>query len=236
MHRSSSCSASPATTLLMTAVALVFTCGIFSTRALAQDSAVDPEVPAAAVHSKKKAPRKPAQPPPAAVAPAPVVTPPPPPAAAAAVPPKPPQNVIVSQKLIEAGASCTGRVEAIARESLAGTKTLLPVSGFSRADPTKHMVSVVVGQSFGADAKVPHGLTGILAAPGPAGSRCDGYRFQVMPSPLACKDIEADLLKGGSVVADLAGFPLLQTAGGQIALMPTAGANGCVVVSFHTDY
>ncbi len=142
----------------------------------------------------------------------------------------------MSQKLLEAGAGCTGHVDAIARSALAGTKSFVPEASWRTGDTAKHMVGVMIGQSFGADAKVPHGLTGILAAPGPAGSRCDGYRFQVMPSPLACKDIEADLLKGGSVVADLAGFPLLQTAGGQIALMPTAGANGCVVVSFHTDY
>ena len=57
----------------------------------------------------------------------------------------------------EVGAGCTGRVEALAQESLGGSKAFLPVSGFKRTDPGKHMVSVVVGQSFGPDAKVPHG-------------------------------------------------------------------------------
>ncbi len=142
----------------------------------------------------------------------------------------------MTQKLIEAGAGCTGRVEAIAHEALAGSKAFIPVSAFNKGEPNKHMVSMVVGQSFGPDAKVPHGLTGIVAAPGPGGGRCEGYRIQVMPSPLACKDIQADVLKNGAVVADLAGFPLLRNAGGQIALMPTPGGNGCVVVSFRTDY
>ncbi|MDX7951243.1 hypothetical protein P7D22_08640 [Lichenihabitans sp. Uapishka_5] len=142
----------------------------------------------------------------------------------------------MSQKLIEAGAGCTGRVEAIAHESLVGTKVFVPVSGFNRNEPNKHMVSVVIGQSFGSDAKVSHGLTSIVAAPGPGGSRCEGYQFQVMPSPLACKDIQDDILKSGSAVADLAGFPLLRNATGQIALMPAAGGNGCVVVSFHSEY
>lgn len=237
MHRPSSSSVSFNAAIALAAGILCALCSINGSRALAQDAAEPvPTAPrsGAPTHTKKAVPPKPVRPAAAAAAPAspPATAAPPAPAAPAANP----ANAGVSQKLVEAGAGCTGRVDAIARDSLAGTKTLLPVSGFNRAEPGKHMVSVVIGQSFGPDAKVPYGLTGIVAAPGAGGSRCDGYRFQVMPSPLACKDIQADILKGGSVVADLAGFPLLQNASGQIALMPAAGGNGCVVVNVRTDY
>ena len=140
----------------------------------------------------------------------------------------------VSAKLAEAGAGCKGRVDAIAATALQSTKAFSSESVWRIDDPAKHMVSVIVGQSFGADAKVPHGVTGIVAAPSPAGGRCDGYTFQVLPSSLSCDAIQSGV-KGGRA-ADLAGLPLIRAPGRQFILMPAPGSKGCVVVAFHTDY
>ncbi len=156
--------------------------------------------------------------------------------APAAVPAQAANTALVSQKLTEAGAACTGRIEDIARDALGGTKGLVPVSSWLPRDPKKHMASVIVGQDFGPEARVPHGLTGIVAAPTGQGDQCDGYTFQVMPSPLTCGEIQANFLKSGQPVADLAGFPLLRNARSQVALMPAVSGPGCIVVSVSLSY
>lgn len=172
-----------------------------------------------------------AAPAPAAPAPTPIPVQSPQPA-----PPAPTRPAFVSQKLIEAGAGCTGHVDTIARGALAGTKTFVPEASWRAGDAAKHMVGVMIGQSFGDGAKVPHGITGIVAAPGQAGAPCDAYTFQVLPSPLSCKEIQTTIDKNGKPVGDLAGLPLLRDAAGQIVLLPGETGAGCIVVGFHTEY
>lgn len=143
---------------------------------------------------------------------------------------------VVVQKLIEAHAGCTGRVEALAARSLIGTKAWVPVSTWRPQNPDKNMVSVVIAQNFGSDDNGPYGFTGIVAAPGPVGSPCQGYSFAVTPSPLSCAELQANILKTGVSVANNAELKLLRNAGGQIALIPTVGTKGCVLVNFHMEY
>ncbi len=250
----SKCSIFAAPLLLLSSAALASSSRIAGPLVIAQaDSPAEPEAaaPAKPVRPRKVVKPKSVKPSPVAaapaaapapapapapepsVAPAPAPTPAPPAQAAAAAPAPPP---FVSQKLLEAGAGCTGHVDAIARSALAGTKSFVPEASWRTGETAKHMVGVMIGQSFGENAKIPHALTGIVAAPGAAGARCDAYTFQVMPSPLSCKEIQAAIQKNGKPVADLAGLPLLRDASGQVVLLPGATGSGCVVVGFHTEY
>ena len=102
------------------------------------------------------------------------------------------------------------------------------------AAPDRRAVSVLIGQRFDEGGGVPFGATGIFAAPNGVGS-CDGLVVQVVPRPLPCAKIRSSLSLHGRLIGDLAGLPLMEDAGGQTLLVPTA-ANTCVLLGMKSSY
>ena len=91
-----------------------------------------------------------------------------------------------------------------------------------------HMFQSIVSLAY-PNRIAPRAAAILLAAPTPA-QNCDTSTVQVFPTARPCNVVEADLLKDGKVIADLAGLPVTQSPNGaRQILLPTAG-NGCVMI------
>ena len=136
--------------------------------------------------------------------------------------------------LVKAGAgACAKQVDALAGATMGGVATYNTAAHWSLARPETRPVSVFIGQKFAA-AGVPYGASGVFAAPNGQGG-CDGMSVQVVPSPLSCAKLRETLSSRGKQVGDLAGIPLMEDAGSQTMLVPTA-ADTCVLVGVRTAY
>ena len=116
---------------------------------------------------------------------------------------------------------------------MGGVKEFNVAAHWAGVSPDQRAVSVFIGQRFGVTS-VPFGATGVVAAPNGMGS-CDGVAVQIVPSPLSCTKLRAAISTRGKQIADLAGVPLMEDAGGQTMLVPT-GADGCVLVGVKSVY
>ena len=143
---------------------------------------------------------------------------------------------VFSAKLKEAGIkNCLATVDGLAARTMDGVTGYSPASNWNVTAPDQHLTSVLLGQRFANTPNLPYGLSGIISAPNGKG-KCDGVSLQVLPSPLACKDLAANIAKGGKLLGDLSGVALLQDGNNnQVALIPTA-ANTCVMVAIRLDY
>ena len=143
---------------------------------------------------------------------------------------------VFSAKLKEAGIkNCLATVDGLAARTMDGVTGYSPASNWNVTAPDQHLTSVLLGQRFANTPNLPYGLSGIISAPNGKG-KCDGVSLQVLPSPLACKDLAANIAKGGKLLGDLSGVALLQDGNNnQVALIPTA-ANTCVMVAIRLEY
>ena len=162
-----------------------------------------------------------------------------PPRTASAAPSSPSTGEVpmtdVVGKLKENGAGvCATAVNRLAAGTMSGVTDFNVASHWMVAAPDRRAVSVLIGQKFKRDGAVPFGATGIVAAPNGTGS-CDGVAVQVVPSPLPCARIRDALSAHGRLIGDLAGLPLMEDAGGQTLLVPTA-ANTCVLLGMKSSY
>lgn len=142
----------------------------------------------------------------------------------------------VSAKLIQNGVgACASTIDAEAVPSMVGVSESNTVSFWSNVEPRdKHATSVVIGQRYGSNPAVPYGVTSLVSSPTPSGS-CDVTVVQVVSSPLPCGKVRETLARGGKLLGELAGLPLMQSGDGQTLLMPTA-TNTCVLVGFHAKF
>ena len=91
-----------------------------------------------------------------------------------------------------------------------------------------HMFESIVSLAY-PNRVAPRAAAILVAAP-TATQNCDTSTVQVFPTARPCNVVEADLLKDGKVIADLAGVPVTQSPNGaRQILLPTAG-NGCVMI------
>lgn len=141
-----------------------------------------------------------------------------------------------SAQLDRAGASsCKAQVNALAGSTMASVESFNTVSSWSQVNGDQHPVSIAIGQKYASGSPVPYGISEVIAAPNAKGG-CDGLTVQVMPSPLSCAKVrEAISARHGRQVGDLAGIPLMQEAGANTMLVPTA-ADTCVLVATRTAY
>lgn len=164
-------------------------------------------------------------------APKPAATKPVPGSAADAAPAASP----ITAKLKEVGAgACTGQIEGLAAGAMGGVAQFNTVSSWASLSADKRPVGVSIGQNYGSGKPVPYGATSIFAAPNGQGS-CDAMAVQIVPSPLPCDQLRQTMSANGRQIGDLAGVPVMQDAGGQTLLVPTA-ANACVVVGLRNAY
>lgn len=193
--------------------------------ASAQDDAKDkPPRPKKAKPADKPAVAAPA----AAVPTPPASATPAPPAQAAAAPD-------FAARLRENGAgTCAAQVDALAAGSMGNVKSFNTASGWATAGGDRRVVTLSIGQRYADGSPVPYGATSVVAAPDGRGS-CDALAVQVVPSPLPCAKLRETMSAGGKQIGDLAGVPLMQDAGGQTMLVPTA-ANTCVLVGLRAAY
>lgn len=141
----------------------------------------------------------------------------------------------IAGKLKENGAGvCASAVNRLAAGAMGGVTGFNTASHWMVGSPDRRAVSVLIGQRFNAAGAVPFGATGIFAAPNGTGS-CDGVAVQVVPSPLPCAQLRDALSARGRQIGDLAGLPLMEDAGGQTLLVPTA-ANTCVLLGMKSSY
>ncbi|WP_143149035.1 hypothetical protein [Hyphomicrobium sp. CS1BSMeth3] len=78
-------------------------------------------------------------------------------------------------------------------------------------------------------AAAPRGASIIINSP--VGGACEATTLQVMPTLRPCNAIQADLMKNGRAVANLAGLALIQLPEDlSYLLLPTAG-DGCAIVA-----
>jgi len=139
-----------------------------------------------------------------------------------------------SKRLSESGVkSCLARIDDLGRGVMGGVSNFFPASNWNVDAPDSHLASVVLGQKYN-NANVPFGFASLFAAPDGHGG-CDGVSVQVLPSPNDCMTVRQDLLKRGKLIGDLAGVPLIQDIGSQVALV-AASANTCVMVSIHIAF
>ena len=138
-------------------------------------------------------------------------------------------------KLKQNGAgTCATQVNTLAAETMGSVGRYNTASRWPSTAGDKRIVAVSIGQKYADSNVVPYAATSIVAAPNPQGS-CDAFAFQVVPSPLSCAKLRESLIANGRQIGDLAGVPLMQDAGGQTMLIPTA-ADTCVLVAVKTAY
>lgn len=157
-------------------------------------------------------------------------------AAAAALPPPaaaPAPDIAAKLKASGAGL-CAAAINRSAASTMHGVTAFDVASHWTTAAPDRRAVSVLIGQKFNETSGVPFGATGIFAAPNGAGS-CDSVSVQIVPSPLSCARIQEAMSARGRKIGDLAGLPLMEDAGGQTLLVPTA-ANTCVLLGMASSY
>lgn len=148
--------------------------------------------------------------------------------------PEVPQTPFTGQ-LRQAGVkACLHSVDRLAPQLIEGTtETNFASSWFAKAADA-HVTSTFIGQKFGNNPNLPFGVAAIIAAPQGA-ERCDAASIRVLPSPLACDELQKAITQNGKLLVNLSGVPLFQTDGSQILLVPTAG-RGCVMVETRVSY
>lgn len=164
---------------------------------------------------------------------APTAAPAAPPASAPAAQAAPAPDFAARLKENGAG-TCAAQVDALAAGSMGNVKSFNTASGWATAGGDRRVVSLSIGQRYADGSAVPYGATSVVAAPDGRGS-CDALAVQVVPSPLPCTKLRESMSVGGKQIGDLAGVPLMQDAGGQTMLVPTA-ANTCVLVGLRAAY
>jgi hypothetical protein len=211
---------------------------------LAQADNQPAAAPSASPPPSKPAPkpqRKPAPKPPAAApakatrqaepAPAAAAPPAPPAEPAQAPPPKPPPSAAAEPQPLAHAAragvkSCLDGIARAANGTIDTEHTAMSQWFTGAAD--SHMFESIVSLAY-PNRVAPRAAAILVAAP-TATQNCDTSTVQVFPTARPCNVVEADLLKDGKVIADLAGLPVTQSPNGaRQILLPTAG-NGCVMI------
>jgi len=155
--------------------------------------------------------------------------------AAAATPAAATTDYQFAKELVANGVKgCAPVVETMSKSLIGGATSFASASNWDKDAPDARIVSILTGQKFGGGAVIPNGLAGVFASPHSDG-KCDGISVQVLPSPLDCGKLRANIEKSGKMLGDLAGVPLLSSGGGQILLVPTT-TNTCIVVGVQIAY
>ena len=140
----------------------------------------------------------------------------------------------IAAPLVKSGAgTCAAQVNALASATMGGVVSFNTAAHWALTKPDQRPVSVFIGQKF-ANPAVPYGATGVFATPN-GQSGCDGLSVQVVPSAMSCSKLRETLSAHGKQIGDLAGIPLMEDAGGQTMLVPTA-ADACVMVGVRSAY
>lgn len=138
-------------------------------------------------------------------------------------------------KLTSVGAGLSAaQIDAAAAATMGGVASSNTLSSWPKTAIDQRMASVSIGQKYPAGSAAPYGATTVIAAPNLVGA-CDAVAVHVLPSPLSCDQVRANMAARSNLIGDLAGVPVMQDGNIETLLVPT-GANTCVLVGVRTAF
>lgn len=151
-------------------------------------------------------------------------------AAAQTALPLPAPSIPVRQAQEIGLSKCAAVLDRMSRRTL--TSSYEVQSGWSRADPTRHIFQSVAALSR--SGKIPaNGIVALVAAPVESGS-CDGVAVQMFPLASDCQSAQKLILRGGETIGPLLNARIMRDAAGNRLFLLPGFDNTCIAVAVDT--